>query len=84
MIDVESNGKIPAGTTEIPFEIPLKPNRDGKILYETYHGVFVNISYSLKCDIKRNFLAKDLNKSIMFVVQYRVIFKFQNKSFILL
>ena len=32
----------PNGKTEIPFEIPLKP-KGNKPLYETYHGVFVNI-----------------------------------------
>ena len=32
----------PSGKTEIPFEIPLKP-KGNKTLYETYHGVFVNI-----------------------------------------
>ena len=32
----------PNGKTELPFEIPLKP-KGNKPLYETYHGVFVNI-----------------------------------------
>lgn len=32
----------PNGTTELPFEIPLKP-KGNKPLHETYHGVFVNI-----------------------------------------
>lgn len=32
----------PNGKTELPFEIPLKP-KGSKPLYETYHGVFVNI-----------------------------------------
>lgn len=32
----------PNGMTELPFEIPLKP-KGNKPLYETYHGVFVNI-----------------------------------------
>ena len=37
-------GKFPAGKTEIPFEIPLKlKSNSGKQLYETYHGVFVNV-----------------------------------------
>ena len=35
-------GKIPAGKTEIPFEVPLKAKLN-KTLYETYHGVFVNV-----------------------------------------
>lgn len=36
------SGKLPSGKTEIPFEFPLQV-KGGKILYETYHGVFVNI-----------------------------------------
>lgn len=35
-------GKLPSGKTEIPFEFPLHV-KGNKVLYETYHGVFVNI-----------------------------------------
>nr|KAF6476856.1 VPS26 endosomal protein sorting factor C [Rousettus aegyptiacus] len=35
-------GKFPSGKTEIPFEFPLQ-GKGGKVLYETYHGVFVSI-----------------------------------------
>lgn len=62
-------GKFPSGTTEVPFELPLKP-KTGKKLYETYHGVFVNITYSLRADMKRSLLAKDLQKSSEFVIEY--------------
>ena len=44
-MDVAKPGKIPAGKTEIPFEVPLQPKLN-KVLYETYHGVFVNIQVS--------------------------------------
>lgn len=67
-LDVVPAGKIPSGKTEIPFELPLKP-RGSKTLYETYHGVFVNIQYVIKCDIKRSFLAKDVSKSLEFMVE---------------
>lgn len=50
--------------------MPLKP-RGSKSLYETYHGVFVNIQYVIKCDIKRSFLAKDVSKSLEFMVEDR-------------
>ncbi|XP_020287618.1 Down syndrome critical region protein 3 homolog isoform X2 [Pseudomyrmex gracilis] len=69
-LDVAPSGKIPSGTTEIPFELPLKP-RGSKSLYETYHGVFVNIQYLIRCDIKRSFLAKDVSKSLEFIVEDR-------------
>ena len=38
-----------AGRTEIPFEIPLKGRPDVP-LYETYHGVFVNIQVEMMSD----------------------------------
>ncbi|CAG5870788.1 unnamed protein product [Menidia menidia] len=41
-IEVSKAGKIPAGKTDIPFEFPLL-TKGNKVLYETYHGVFVNI-----------------------------------------
>ena len=41
-LDIAKPGKLPGGRTEIPFELPLKP-KGNKELYETYHGVFVNI-----------------------------------------
>uniref|UniRef100_A0A338P6T5 Vacuolar protein sorting-associated protein 26C n=1 Tax=Mus musculus TaxID=10090 RepID=A0A338P6T5_MOUSE len=41
-IDVLKPGKIPSGKTEVPFEFPLLV-KGSKVLYETYHGVFVNI-----------------------------------------
>lgn len=68
--DVCGPGKLPSGITEIPFEIPVRP-KPNRILYETYHGVYVNIGYGLKCDIKRSFLSKDLQKQQQFLIQYR-------------
>lgn len=44
-IEVAKAGKIPGGKTEIPFEFPLQ-TKGNKVLYETYHGVFVNIQVS--------------------------------------
>lgn len=38
-------GKFPSGKTEIPFEFPLHV-KGNRVLYETYHGVFVNIQAS--------------------------------------
>lgn len=70
VVEVTPPGKIPAGATNIPFELPLRPKQN-RTLYETYHGVFVNISYMLRCEMKRNFLAKDIIKSQQFMVQYK-------------
>jgi len=74
-ITVASAGKLPAGTTELPFEIPLDP-KDSLKLYETYHGVFVNIQYSLKVDMARPLLAKNLSKALEFIIETEVCFVF--------
>ncbi|XP_036071037.1 vacuolar protein sorting-associated protein 26C isoform X2 [Oryzias melastigma] len=66
-IEVAKAGKVPGGKTEIPFEFPLH-TKGNKVLYETYHGVFVNIQYSLRCDLKRSLLAKDLSRTCEFIV----------------
>ncbi|TNN43811.1 Down syndrome critical region protein 3 [Liparis tanakae] len=71
VVEVAKAGKIPAGKTEIPFEFPLS-GKGNKVLYETYHGVFVNIQYTLRCDMKRPLLAKDLSRSCEFIVHSQV------------
>ncbi|XP_042315996.1 vacuolar protein sorting-associated protein 26C isoform X4 [Sceloporus undulatus] len=66
-VEMIKPGKLPSGKTEIPFEFPLQV-KGNKILYETYHGVFVNIQYTLRCDMRRSLLAKDLTKTCEFIV----------------
>jgi hypothetical protein len=70
VVEIRGAGKIPAGRTEIPFEFPLKA-KAGLELYETYHGVFVNIQYLLRCDMKRGAFSKDLQKTSEFIVEGR-------------
>ncbi|CAH1797418.1 unnamed protein product [Owenia fusiformis] len=69
-LEVAKPGKLPAGKTEIPFEVPLKA-KGNKTLYETYHGVFVNIQYLVRVDMKRSLLNKDLSKQTEFIVEYK-------------
>ncbi|EGC30686.1 hypothetical protein DICPUDRAFT_41069 [Dictyostelium purpureum] len=64
-------GKFLAGVTELPFEFKLEP-LPGQQLYDTYHGVFVNIQYSIRCEVKRGILSKDLSKNIEFIVEVPV------------
>uniref|UniRef100_A0A8C6AT21 Vacuolar protein sorting-associated protein 26C n=1 Tax=Monodon monoceros TaxID=40151 RepID=A0A8C6AT21_MONMO len=66
-IEMVKPGKFPSGRTEIPFEFPLHV-KGNRVLYETYHGVFVNIQYTLRCDMRRSLLAKDLTKTCEFIV----------------
>lgn len=68
-VEIAKAGKIPSGTTDISFEFPLKPKM-GKKIYETYHGVFVNTMYTLKCDMKRSLLNRDLQKVSEFILEY--------------
>lgn len=71
-ITVATAGKLAAGISEYNFEFPLTISKDPKILYETYHGVFVCINYMIKCEIRRSFLAKSVQKSQQFIIQYKV------------
>jgi len=70
-IEVAKAGKIPEGGIEIPFEFKLEPIA-GQTLYETYHGVFVNIQYWIQCDMLRPLLAKNLQKKLEFIVETEV------------
>ncbi|KAI1296876.1 hypothetical protein HDE_05219 [Halotydeus destructor] len=66
--EAKKSGRLPSGKTEIPFELPLqaKPNRS---LYETYHGVFIQIQYYVRCDVRRSMLNKDLQKAVEFIIE---------------
>ncbi|EDO39946.1 predicted protein [Nematostella vectensis] len=80
-VDILKPGKLyplPIIRTEIPFEIPLKP-KGTRPLYETYHGVFVNIQYYLRCEMKRSLLNKDLQCQAEFIVENKSQGKPDNK-----
>ena len=47
-VELAKPGRLPSGTTEIPFEMPLRA-KGNRQLYETYHGVFVNIQVFTLC-----------------------------------
>jgi len=67
-VTIAESGDLPDGVTELPFEFLLEPLQ-GQQLYDTYHGVFVNIQYSLRCDMKRGILAKDAQKTLEFIIE---------------
>ncbi|KAF6034364.1 DSCR3 [Bugula neritina] len=69
VLEIAKPGKFPSGKTEIPFEIPLKA-KGNKKLYESYHGVYISIQYSLVADMKRGMLSKDLRKDLEFLVDF--------------
>jgi hypothetical protein len=66
--DLVKPGKFPDGETEVPFEFVLEPLSGGK-LYETYHGVFVNIQYLIRVEMARSMFAKNLSKQLEFIVE---------------
>ncbi|XP_037933863.1 vacuolar protein sorting-associated protein 26C [Teleopsis dalmanni] len=70
-LELAAPGKLAQGISEFHFEFPLTCNKEPRILYETYHGVFININYQLRCDVKRSFLAKSLQKTQQFCIQYK-------------
>jgi len=69
-LEIAKPGKFEDGDTEIPFEFKLESNT-GQTLFETYHGVFVNIQYLLKVDMPRPLLAKNLQKQVEFIVEIK-------------
>jgi Vacuolar protein sorting-associated protein 26 len=60
--------KVGAGINEYDFEFQLKSKGADK-LYETYHGVFVSVTYFIKCELKRKFLAKDCQAKVQIFIQ---------------
>lgn len=69
-VEVAKTGKCSPGKTEIPFEFALK-SKTKKPLPETYHGVYINVQYMIRCSMKRSLLAKDLSKESEVLVEYK-------------
>lgn len=67
-IEIVPSGKIPDGVTEIPFEFALD-GVHGRTLHETYHGVYVNVQYTIAVHASRGAFSKDLHKEIEFIVE---------------
>lgn len=70
-LDLIKAGKLPEGITTLPFEMLLKPSPSTGPLYETYHGVNIQIQYFIKCVVKRPLLNKDLTSSYEVLVEYK-------------
>lgn len=59
------DGRVPNGATSVPFEFKLPD----KGLYESYHGVYITVSYFISCQIDRGVMKKSLSKNIEFIVE---------------
>lgn len=67
-IEIQKAGKFPDGLTEVPFELAVAPVK-GMKLVETYHGVYVTITYILTCTLVRRGFSKDLSTELEFIVE---------------
>jgi hypothetical protein len=67
-IEIASAGRIPDGVTRIPFEFKLE-GFQGRQLHETYHGVYVNVTYAISCHCARGMMSKDLHRELEFIVE---------------
>ena len=54
-----TSGRLPAGPTELPFSFDLRPTVDPAAnpefaaeLFETYHGVKIDVEYNVNSEIK--------------------------------
>ena len=61
-------GRVPDGVTEIPFEFELVGLR-GDALHESYHGVYINVCYTIACECKRGVMKAPLERDIEFIVE---------------
>ncbi|XP_022656021.1 Down syndrome critical region protein 3 homolog isoform X2 [Varroa jacobsoni] len=72
-IDVLKPGKLPAGCNRFPFEFPLRSLKANRPLFETYHGVFINIQYFIKAELRRSKLySKTIMRSQELMLEYKL------------
>lgn len=64
---LSKGAKCDKGQTKLEFAFELVPDT-GK-LNETYHGVYINIQYTLAVHLKMGMMTQDVKKSIEFIVE---------------
>ena len=64
-VSVLPSGRVPDGVTTAPFEFKLPSSG----LFESYHGVYINVSYYINCVCERGVMKKALNRNIEFIVE---------------
>ncbi|KAL3928960.1 MAG: hypothetical protein SGPRY_002166, partial [Prymnesium sp.] len=65
-----SPGKLSEGSHELDFEFEVKAT-EGEKLLESYHGVYINVQYVITVETRRGMLAKNLKRSVEFIVEPR-------------
>ena len=71
-IDVSGASKLPAGSTSFPFEFFLKPLASSAPppLFDTYHGVYVNIHYTATASMQpKGLMAKAVTRQKELLVE---------------
>eukprot|EP00300_Choanocystis_sp_HF-7_P031032 c40095_g1_i1.p1 GENE.c40095_g1_i1~~c40095_g1_i1.p1 ORF type:complete len:300 (+),score=83.01 c40095_g1_i1:53-952(+) len=68
-IELQAPPKFSEGKTEVKFEFEL--STPGANFYDTYHGVFINIVYTISVEMARSMLAQNLKKSLEFILENR-------------
>ena len=67
-IDVNAGSKVPKGSTPFPFEFTLRPV-SGQQLFDTYHGVYINIQYTLTASLTRGIMQRPATKQKEILVE---------------
>jgi len=68
-IEVIPPGRVPDGHSEYPFEFVLRPTVKGEALRESYHGVYVNVTYTIAVECKRGAFKAPLERELEFIVE---------------
>jgi hypothetical protein len=88
-IPLLQTGKLVMGNTKLPFEFVLRANDSTSSvsssssnavgftgrLFETYHGVYINVTYGITCNVIRGMMSRDESYSQEFVVHCPTSFK---------
>jgi len=64
-VEVCGAGKVPDGVTTLPFSFKLP--KEG--LRESYHGVYINVTYTIDCDVERGVMKKALHRDTEFILE---------------
>ena len=68
-IPLSADGKFPDGVTPVPFEFELAEQTGTVGLLETYHGVFVNVQYTITATMQRGMFAKNIQENTNFFLR---------------
>lgn len=62
-------GKFNDGVIELPFTFPIKALDNKRGLYESYHGAFISIIYTITAECDRGVMKKALKKESEFIIE---------------